>query len=136
MASVASASPSGHSYQRDESNEDSESWQYVDSNPASVFFPSPGSSSMNSTGWVVGGYPNVERSPAAVSPLQLDDSQIAYSAPPSFPDQQSDPASIMAAASGIDNPFLSSFPGDQQSQFITDQDFLFPGPFDRMSAPG
>jgi hypothetical protein len=146
MASVASASPSGHSYQRAESTEDSESWQYVDSNPASsLFFPSPGGGSMASgsfngsgSGWVTTGYPNVERSPAAaVSPLHLDtDSQIGLSAQ-SFPGNQSDPSGLIAtAASGFENQFLANFAGNDQAQFISDQDFVFPSePFERMSEP-
>lgn len=124
MASIASASPSGNSYQRAESTDDSDSWQYIDSNPASVFFPSPVSGSLNS--WGVVGYPNqVGQSPPAVSPLQLDpDHQHAYSA--SF--QESQDTSMMANT-GIDNPFMASFPGDQQ--FIPGQEFMFQDNFNR-----
>jgi hypothetical protein len=124
MASVASASPSGNSYQRAESTDDSDSWQYIDSNPASVFFPSPVSGSLNS--WGVVGYPNqVEQSPPAVSPLQLDpDHQHVYST--SFQDSQD---TSMMATTGIDNQFMATFAGDQQ--FMPGQEFMFQDNFNR-----
>ncbi|KAK9416210.1 hypothetical protein SUNI508_09790 [Seiridium unicorne] len=126
MASVASASPSAHSHRRTESTEDSDSWQYLGSNPASVFFPSPASGAESMTSWVMGGYPNqTERSPQGMSPLHLDtESQNMFSG--SFPDQSG--ASLMGTTSGVDNQFASNYGGNQQ-EFNQDQDFMFSGSF-------
>ncbi|KAH8203352.1 hypothetical protein TruAng_002447 [Truncatella angustata] len=131
MASVASASPSAQSHRRTESNEDSDSWQYigsnVGSNPASVFSPSPvsGAGSMNS--WVIPRYPNhVERSPQGMSPLDLNtESQTAFST--SFPDQTA--TSLKPNAGGLNTQFIGSVPGGTE-QFAPDPDFLFQEPFD------
>ncbi|KAI0128954.1 hypothetical protein BJ170DRAFT_354866 [Xylariales sp. AK1849] len=121
MASVASVSPSRRRFQRAESTEDTDSWQYIDSNPASVFFPSPVSGSMHS--WAIGGYPSsVERSPAAVSPLHLDsDQHSAFST--SFPDQSNPSMMVTTGDEEIENHFMASFPGDQQ--FISGQEFMY-----------
>lgn len=125
MASVASASPSAHSHRRTESNEDSDSWQQVSSNPASVFFPSPGSGSMAS--WMMSGYPNnIERSPQGMSPLHLDhldtDSQNVYAG--SFPGSSENV--LLGSADELLDPFAET------QQFVPDQDFMFSGPFDGM----
>lgn len=132
MASTASASPSAHSHRRTESGEDSDSWQQISSNEASIFFPSPASGSGSMNSWVVGSYPaNVERSPQGMSPLQLDkDSQNMFSF--SFPDQPE--ASFVAATSVTNNQFTSeSYLGQQQ--LVTDQDFMFSGAFDGRFPP-
>ncbi|KAI1393804.1 uncharacterized protein F4822DRAFT_26106 [Hypoxylon trugodes] len=127
MASVASASPSS-SFHHVESGDDSDSWQYVESNPASVgFMPSPASSSMNS--WGIVGYPNqVQTSPVAMSPLQLDHDQARTSAPPtSYPDHGTE-ASMMASA-GVDSQLMPSF--DDQ-QYMAGQELLFNEPLTDM----
>ncbi|KAI0603551.1 hypothetical protein F4775DRAFT_588069 [Biscogniauxia sp. FL1348] len=113
MASVASASPpSGHSFYRAESADDSDSsWQYVESNPSSVgFMPSPASSSMHS--WGIVGYPGQLRSsPAAMSPLLLDhDQQQHGQAPTSYPDHTE--ASMMTTAS-VEGQLMPAFDGQQ-----------------------
>lgn len=109
MASIASASPSSHSFQGGaESGDDSESWQYLDSNAASVgFFPSPASGSLQS--WGVVGYTNqLGQSPPAVSPLRLDIDQHGSSA--SLSDQ---PDLSMMIAPSFDGDFPSGFSGEQ-----------------------
>lgn len=125
MASVASASPSSrHSFTHAESGDDSDSWQYVESNPASVgFMPSPASSSMNS--WGIVGYPNQMRaSPVAMSPLQLDHDVSSRGAPPtSYPDNATD-ASIMASTN-VEGQLMPTL--DEQ-QFMAGQDYLFSQP--------
>ncbi|TRX88626.1 hypothetical protein FHL15_010485 [Xylaria flabelliformis] len=78
-SSIASASPSGQGFLRANSTEDTDSWQYVETNssPAGCV-PSP-SSSFN--GWGIIGYPNhLGTSPTAMSPLPP---------PTSHPNQQS-----------------------------------------------
>ena len=125
MASVCSASPSGNSFARGES--DSE-WEQLESNPASSvgFLPSPSSGSMASWGMV--GYPNqVQPSPPAASPLNLDTDTTtaqAGSYAASFPDRQhSDPS--MMGSTGIDEQYLASFDGQQllasHNMFFQDQ---------------
>ena len=124
MASAASASPSGSSFRRADSADDSDSWQYVDSNPASVgFFPSPASGSLGSWG-LVGMPGQAEGSPSAVavSPLQLDDYQ-AYST--SSYAEQADAA--MLGIAGIDGQFMTGFPGDMP--LASGQDFVFDDQF-------
>lgn len=119
MASVCSASPSGNSFHRGES--DSE-WEQIESNPASSvgFLPSPSSGSMASWGMV--GYPNqVQPSPPAVSPLNLDaDTQNSYAG--SFPEQ---PDPSMMASTSIEEQYLASFDGQQllanNGMFFQDQ---------------
>ncbi|KAI0382991.1 hypothetical protein F5Y04DRAFT_37171 [Hypomontagnella monticulosa] len=129
MASVASASPSSrHSFPLMDSGDDSDSWQYVESNPASVgFMPSPASSSMNS--WGVVGYPNqMQASPNAMSPLQLDHDQSRAAAPAtSYSDHATD-ASVIASA-GVETQLLSSF--DEQ-QYMPDQELILNEPFTEM----
>ncbi|KAI1769101.1 hypothetical protein GGR53DRAFT_461890 [Hypoxylon sp. FL1150] len=128
MASVASASPSSrHSFTHTESGDDSDSWHYVESNPASVgFIPSPASSSMNS--WGIVGYPNnnqMRASPSAMSPLQLDHDAARGAPPPptSYPDTATD-ASIMAST-GVEGQLMPTL--DEQ-QFMAGQDYLFSQP--------
>jgi hypothetical protein len=114
-AAAASASPSGSSFKRADSADDSDSWQYINSNPASVgFFPSPASGSLGS--WGLLGMPNpAEGSPSAVavSPLQLDDYQ-AYSAP-----SYADPAdAAMLGLAGLDGgPFMAGLAGGRDYVF-------------------
>lgn len=131
MASVASASPSGSSFQHPDSADEAEAWQCIESNPGSVaFFPSPASGSLNSWGLV--GYPDqLEHSspgPAAVSPLQLNDQQRlpqrqqqqqVYS--DSYTDQAN--ASLLASA-GMEGQFLTSLPSDAQLA-AAGQDIMF-----------
>ncbi|KAI1104676.1 hypothetical protein F4804DRAFT_180221 [Jackrogersella minutella] len=120
MASIASASPSSrHSFPA-ESGDDSDSWQYVESNPASVaFMPSPASSSMHS--WGIVGYPNqMQASPVAMSPLQLDHDQARPAPPTSYPDNATDVS--MMASTGVDSQLMPAF--DEQ-QFIPGQDMIF-----------
>lgn len=128
MASVCSASPSGNSFARGES--DSE-WEQLESNPASSvgFLPSPSSGSMASWGMV--GYPNqVQPSPPAASPLDLNadtttapqtGAGVGYAA--SFPEQHTDPS--MMASTSIDEQYLASFDGQQllasHGMFFQDQ---------------
>lgn len=130
MASVASASPSSrHSFPLMDSGDDSDSWQYVESNPASVgFMPSPASSSMNS--WGIVGYPNqVQPSPNAMSPLQLDHDQSRAAAPAtSFSDHATE-ASMIASA-GVESQLLPSF--DEQQQYMADQELMLNEPFTDM----
>lgn len=126
MASVASASPSSrHSFTHAESGDDSDSWQYVESNPASVgFMPSPASSSMNS--WGIVGYPNnqMRASPSAMSPLQLDHDHSRGAPPPtSYPDTATD-ASIMAST-GVEGQLMPTL---EEQQFMAGQDYLFSQP--------
>ncbi|XXH05161.1 hypothetical protein Hte_011586 [Hypoxylon texense] len=134
MASVASASPSSrHSFTHAESGDDSDSWQYVESNPASVgFMPSPASSSMNS--WGIVGYTNQMRaSPVAMSPLQLDHDASSRGAPPtSYPDTATD-ASIMASTS-VEGQLMPTL--DEQQQFMAGQDYLFSQPLTGTSLSG
>lgn len=134
MASVASASPSGSSFQHLDSADEAESWQYIESNPGSVaFFPSPASGSLNSWGLV--GYPDqLEHSspgPAAVSPLQLNDH---HQQPPQQQQQQqqqvfsgsyTDQANAsMLASAGMEGQFLANLPSDAQLA-AAGQDFMF-----------
>ncbi|KAI1771308.1 hypothetical protein F4818DRAFT_445330 [Hypoxylon cercidicola] len=123
MASVASASPSSRHSFIQESGDDSDSWQYVESNPASVgFMPSPASSSMNS--WGIVGYPNQMRaSPVAMSPLQLDHDVSRGAPPTSYPDNATD-ASLMAST-GVEGQLM---PALDEQQFMTGQDYLFSQP--------
>ncbi|KAK8020643.1 hypothetical protein PG990_005781 [Apiospora arundinis] len=131
MASVASASPAGSSFQHPDSADESESWQYIESNPGSVaFFPSPASGSLNSWGLV--NYPdqleNSSPGPDAVSPLQLNDhypqpqqqQQQVFSG--SYTDQAN--ASMIASA-GMEGQYLSSLASDPQLAAATGQDFMF-----------
>lgn len=124
MASAASASPSRSSFKRADSADDSDSWQYVNSNPASVgFFPSPASGSLGSWGLV--GMPNqAESSPSAVavSPLQLDDYQ-AYSS--SSYAEQADAA--MMDITSFDSQFMAGLPSDMP--LASGQDFVFDDQF-------
>ncbi|KAI2469288.1 hypothetical protein F4781DRAFT_230010 [Annulohypoxylon bovei var. microspora] len=120
MASVASASPSSrHSFLM-ESSDDSESWQYVESNPASVgFMPSPASSSMHS--WGIVGYPNqMQASPVAMSPLQLDHDQARAAPPTSYPDSTT--GSSMMTSAGVEGQLMPAF--DEQ-QFMAGQEMMF-----------
>ncbi|KAI1212387.1 uncharacterized protein F4807DRAFT_472601 [Annulohypoxylon truncatum] len=120
MASVASASPSSrHSFPM-ESGDDSDSWQYVESNPASVgFMPSPASSSMHS--WGIVGYPNqMQASPVAMSPLQLDHDQARAAPPTSYPDNAA--GTSMMASAGVDGQLMPAF---DEHQFITGQEMIF-----------
>lgn len=118
MASVSSASP--HSFTHMESGDESDSWQYVESNPASVgFMPSPASSSMNS--WGIVGYPNqVQASPAAMSPLQLDHDHSHGAPPTSYPNQTT--TNSVMTSSGADSQLMPAF--DEQS-FMASQDIFF-----------
>ncbi|KAI1376745.1 hypothetical protein F4677DRAFT_72223 [Hypoxylon crocopeplum] len=128
MASVASASPSsGHSFPHMESGDDSDSWQYVESNPASVgFMPSPASSSMHS--WGIVGYPNqMQASPIAMSPLQLDQDHSRGAPPTSYPDHAT--AASMMASAGAESQLMPAF--DEQS-YIPGQDLLFTEPLTDM----
>ncbi|KAK8049840.1 hypothetical protein PG994_011570 [Apiospora phragmitis] len=136
MASVASASPSGSSFQQPDSADESESWQYIESNPGSVaFFPSPASGSLNSWGLV--GFPdqleNSSPGSAAVSPLQLNDhhqqspqyqqqrqKQQVFSG--SYTDQAN--ASMIASA-GMEGQFFASLASDPQLAAAAGQDFMF-----------
>ncbi|KAI0025006.1 hypothetical protein F4780DRAFT_724040 [Xylariomycetidae sp. FL0641] len=127
MASVTSASPpSVHGFNRSDSADDSDSWQYVESNPSSSvgFIPSPASSSMHS--WAIVGYPaQVQPSPTAMSPLHLDHEHSHGHPPPtSFPDQHADASSMMAGA-GAENQLMSAY--DEQ-QILGQQDFMFAEP--------
>ncbi|OTB06781.1 hypothetical protein M426DRAFT_318491 [Hypoxylon sp. CI-4A] len=132
MASVSSASPSSrHSFLM-ESGDDSDSWQYVESNPASVgFMPSPASSSMHS--WGIVGYPNqMQASPVAMSPLQLDQDQAARAvAVPSTSYPEHAAHASMMASTGVENQLMPSF--DDQ-QYMSGQDLLhaFNGPLNDM----
>ncbi|ETS80591.1 hypothetical protein PFICI_08120 [Pestalotiopsis fici W106-1] len=126
MTSVTSASPSAQSHRRTESNEDSDSWQHVSSNPASVFFPSPGSGAGSMGSWMMAGYPNnIERSPQGMSPLHLDtDSKNTYSG--SFPGSSENV--LLATADDL----LDSLTHDieRNQQFVPNQDFMYSGAFD------
>ncbi|KAK8138341.1 hypothetical protein PG984_001721 [Apiospora sp. TS-2023a] len=134
MASVASASPSGSSFQQPDSADEAESWQYIESNPGSVaFFPSPASGSLNSWGLV--GYPDqLEHSspgPAAVSPLQLNDHHQQIPPQPHQQQQQAFSGSYtdqanasMLASAGMEGQFLASLPNDAQLA-AAGQDFMF-----------
>ncbi|KAI8964072.1 hypothetical protein F5Y11DRAFT_116314 [Daldinia sp. FL1419] len=136
MASVASASPSSkHSFPHMESGDESDSsWQHIEPYSASVgFMPSPSNSSMQSWG-VIGMNPNqIQASPVAMSPLQLE--QLEHDHPRavtsgSYPDHATD-ASVMATA-GMQSQLLSSF-GDEQQFLGGDQDMMFNGPFNSKS---
>ncbi|KAI1173291.1 hypothetical protein F4777DRAFT_600761 [Nemania sp. FL0916] len=110
MASVASASPSGQSFLRANSSDETDSWQYVDntSSPAG-YIPSP-SSSFN--GWGMVGYPNHQgTSPAAMSPLPP---------PTSHPNQQ---GTLNSTTDENGNSFLSFL--DSQ-QLMANHELLFP----------
>ncbi|KAI2630851.1 hypothetical protein GGR54DRAFT_173434 [Hypoxylon sp. NC1633] len=130
MASVASASPSsGHSFTHMDSGDDSDSWQYVESNPASVgFMPSPTSSSLHS--WGIVGYPNqtnqMRASPVAMSPLQLDHDPSRGAPPTSYPDHAAT-APVMASA-GPETQLMSAY---EEQQFIG-QDLMFTEPLTEM----
>ncbi|KAI8626799.1 hypothetical protein F5Y19DRAFT_189965 [Xylariaceae sp. FL1651] len=122
MASVASASPSGQSFLHADSTEDTDSWQYVETNsPPAGFIPSPASSSFN--GWGIIGYPNqMGTSPTAMSPLPLDlDFQFGRPPPTSYPNQQN---TSTTAASDVESQLLSAL--DDQ-QFAANQELLFSG---------
>ncbi|KAI1757399.1 hypothetical protein F4782DRAFT_127963 [Xylaria castorea] len=109
MASITSASPSGQGFFRANSTEDTDSWQYVETNssPAGCI-PSP-SSSFN--GWGIVGYPNhLGTSPTVMSPLPP---------PTSHPNQQS---TVNTTAADTGNQFLSLL--DSQ-RFMTNHEFLF-----------
>ncbi|KAH8673554.1 hypothetical protein BX600DRAFT_508805 [Xylariales sp. PMI_506] len=122
MASVSSASPSAHSYPRAGSSDETDSWQHVDSDPASVFFPSPASGSGSLAGWAVVGYTNqAENPPAAVSPLQLDADPIRQAFPTSFPGQ-ADPSMLIPTTS-METQLMGGFSPDQQ--LMMGQDFMF-----------
>ncbi|CAJ2506099.1 Uu.00g002290.m01.CDS01 [Anthostomella pinea] len=125
MASVASASPTSRpSFHRSESADDSDSWQYVESNPSSVgFVPSPASSSMNS--WGIVGYANQLRgSPTAMSPLHLDHDQHHGLPPPptSYPDHTSTP---MMPSTGVDGQLMSPF---HEQRLMSSQEMMFGDP--------
>ncbi|KAI0458396.1 hypothetical protein F5B21DRAFT_460942 [Xylaria acuta] len=109
MASVASTSPSGQGFLRADSTEDTDSWQYVETNSSpSGYIPSP-SSSFN--GWGIIGYSNhLGTSPTAMSPLPP---------PTSHPNQQS---MVDATTADNGNQFLSLL--DDQ-QFMANQELLF-----------
>ncbi|KAI1121103.1 hypothetical protein F5Y10DRAFT_257024 [Nemania abortiva] len=110
MASVASASPSGQGFLCTNSTEDTDSWQYVDTNsPLTGYIPSP-SSSCN--GWGIIGYPNhLGASPTtAMSPLPP---------PTSHPNQQN---TVNTTAGDTGNQLLSLF--DHQ-QFMENHEFMF-----------
>ncbi|KAI1419337.1 hypothetical protein F5Y12DRAFT_264999 [Xylaria sp. FL1777] len=100
MASVASASPSQPDFLRTNSTEDTDSWQYVESNsPPSGYIPSPGSSF---NGWGIIGYPNhLGASPTTMSPLQP---------PTSHPNPQN---SANITAENSENQLLSILGGQQ-----------------------
>ncbi|KAK8088798.1 hypothetical protein PG997_003759 [Apiospora hydei] len=121
----------GAASQHPDSADESESWQYIESNPGSVaFFPSPASGSLNSWGLV--GFPdqleNSSPGPAAVSPLQLNDhhgqqqqqQQQVFSG--SYTDQAN--ASMIASA-GMEGQFLASLASDPQLAAAAGQDFMF-----------
>ncbi|KAI1074488.1 hypothetical protein F5B20DRAFT_436179 [Whalleya microplaca] len=116
MASVASASP--HSFHHSESADDSDSWQYVESNPSSIgFMPSPASSSMNS--WGIVGYPNqIRASPVAMSPLQLDHEHPHGIPPTSYPGHTDAP---MMTSAGVESQLMPAF---DEHNFITGQDLF------------
>ncbi|KAI0431463.1 hypothetical protein F5Y09DRAFT_304600 [Xylaria sp. FL1042] len=113
MASVASASPSRPDFLRANSTEDTDSWQYVESNSSpSGYIPSPGSSF---NGWGIIGFPShLGASPTTMSPLP---------APTSHPNQRS--SNITAEDS--ENQFLSFL--DNQ-QFVASHENLLPDLFD------
>lgn len=124
MASVCSTSPSGNNFPRGES--DSE-WEQIESNPASSvgFYNSPSSGSLNSWGMV--GYPNqVQPSPPAASPLNLDTDPSQHGYATSYPDQRD--SSVMSSAPGIDEQqqqYMSTLDGSQllasHGMFLQDQ---------------
>ncbi|KAI3336618.1 hypothetical protein HD806DRAFT_474266 [Xylariaceae sp. AK1471] len=121
MASVASASPSGQRFLRADSTEDTDSWQYVETNSSPVgYIPSP-SSSFN--GWGIVGYPNhLGASPTAMSPLPVDlETQFGRPAPTSYPNQQST-ANTTAAGDAGNHNYLSAL--DNQ-QFMASHELLF-----------
>lgn len=127
MASATSASPPAQIHRRTESNEDADSWQCIDSNPESIFFPSPASGVGSMNSWVIGSYSNnVERSPQGMSPLQLEtDFQNVFST--SFPEQANTSTMLTSRTSSQYTEGLKdhgSVPG---------QDFLFAEPFDSTS---
>ncbi|KAI1878171.1 uncharacterized protein JN550_000353 [Neoarthrinium moseri] len=121
MTSVASASPSGRSFHRAESTEDSDSWQYIGSHPASVFIPSPqsGASSMNSWAIVPEFSNQPQHSPAAVSPLHLDNDPQSVPSQ-SFPNQSG--PSMMATVGGMENQYIPDF---SEQQLMSDPEFMF-----------
>lgn len=96
MASVASGGASPHSgydpLQSGGSQDDNESWQYLDlsSNPASIGLYSPASGSLNSFA-IVGPNPHAHHtshpSPPAVSPLALDTDPVPFPPTTTFADQ-------------------------------------------------
>ncbi|KAF2964978.1 hypothetical protein GQX73_g8576 [Xylaria multiplex] len=104
MASVASASPSRQDFLRANSTEDTDSWQYVETNsPPAGYIPSPGSSF---NGWGIIGY--LGASPTMLSPLPP---------PTSHPNQQS-----TSGNAAEDSQFFSFL--DNQ-QFVANHEFLF-----------
>ncbi|KAI0861037.1 hypothetical protein F4860DRAFT_477645 [Xylaria cubensis] len=109
MASIASASPSGQGFLRANSTEDTDSWQYVETNSSpACCVPSP-SSSFN--GWGIIGYPNhLGTSPTAMSPLPP---------PTSHPNQQS---TANTTTADTRNQFLSLL---NSQNFMTNHEFLF-----------
>ncbi|KAH9903639.1 hypothetical protein F4778DRAFT_734919 [Xylariomycetidae sp. FL2044] len=122
MASIASASPSSrHSFPCAESADDSDSWQYVESNPPSVgFIHSPTSSSMNS--WGVVGYPqHLQASPASMPDQHLDHEhhQHVHLPPVPYPDHTN--PSMMTSTGPADATMMTSF--DDQS--FMDHPFIF-----------
>lgn len=119
MASVCSTSPSGQGFPRGESDSD---WEQIESNQASSvgFYPSPSSGSLGSWGMV--GYSNqVQPSPPAASPLNLD-TDVHHGYLTSFPDRQ-DSSSLVST--GMDEQYLASFDGQQllasHGMFLQDQ---------------
>ncbi|KAI0873360.1 hypothetical protein GGS24DRAFT_463778 [Hypoxylon argillaceum] len=112
MASVASASPSGQGFFCANSTEDTDSWQYVETNSSPTgYIPSPSSSSFN--GWGIIGYPNhLGASPTAMSPLPP---------PTSHPTQQ---GTANTTADDTGNQLLSFL--DNQ-EFMARHEFLFSG---------
>ncbi|GAP86544.1 putative fungal zn binuclear cluster domain-containing protein [Rosellinia necatrix] len=108
MASVASASPSGHGFLRANSTDDTDSWQYIDNSPPVGYTPSPGSS-LN--GWGITGYSNhLGASPTAMSPLP----------PPTSQSSQHDTANTTAEDTG--NHFL---PLSDSQQFMVNHDLFY-----------
>ncbi|KAI1115095.1 hypothetical protein F5Y14DRAFT_145388 [Nemania sp. NC0429] len=110
MASVASASPSGQGFLYANSTEDTDSWQYVDTNSSPAGYAHSPGSSLN--GWGTIGYPN-----------HLGPSPTAMSPPTSHPAQQ---GTVNSTAEENVNQFFSLL--DNQ-QLMADHDFFFPDPF-------
>ncbi|KAI1330368.1 hypothetical protein F5Y16DRAFT_362935 [Xylariaceae sp. FL0255] len=116
MASIASASPFLHN----DSSDETDSWQYVDTNSSPAgYIPSPTSSGFN--GWGIVGYPNhLGTSPVAMSPLHLDhDAQIGR--PPTSYPNQSEPVVPSPGDAGA-----QAFEFMEDPQFMANQNLLFP----------